>query len=411
MESFWASAVSHLERAGRILGLGPEVMDLLREPMRYSVFRLPLRMDDGTCRVFTAYRVHHNDALGAVRDGTRIRPDLDLDECKALAMIMTVKHALAGVPGGGGKGGIVADPAKLSPWELERLVRAYVRHLVPKGGWADVPGADMGTDYRTQAWMLDEYEQVTGRHEPAAVNDKPPLVGGSEGGVEATGRGVSYITLEVARELGLDPVGCRVAIQGFGNVGSHAAAVLQAQGCRIVAVGDIRGAVADPAGLDVSGLLDYTRKTGSVAGFPAATAIAGDEVLTAECEVLIPAAVHGVIHRGNAGAVRAGLVVEGANGPVTPEAEADLLSRSVTVVPDVLANSGGVIVCHFERNQGLTDLYWDIETVRARLKERIVGAYRQVRAWSRQRGVTLREACWTMALEKVARAAELRGWV
>lgn len=411
MESFWASAVSHLERAGRILGLGPEVMDLLREPMRVSVFRLPLRMDDGTHRVFVAYRVHHNDALGAFRDGTRIRPDLDLDECKALAMIMTVKHALAGIPAGGAKGGIAADTGKLSSWELERLVRAYVRRLAPKGSWADVPGADIGTDYRTQAWMLDEYEQITGHHEPAAVNDKPPLLGGSEGGAEATGRGVYYVALEAMREMGLAPAGCRVAVQGFGNVGSHAASLLHAEGCRIVAVGDVRGAVADPAGLDIPGLLDHTHKAGTVAGFGGAPPISGEGVLTSDCDVLVPAAVHGVIHGGNAAAIRARLVVEGANGPVTPEAEAVLLGRSAAVIPDVLANSGGVIVCHFERYQGLTDLYWDIETVRTKLKERIVGAYRQVVARSREKGITLREACWTLALEKVAKAAELRGWV
>ncbi|HEY3315540.1 MAG TPA: Glu/Leu/Phe/Val dehydrogenase [Bacillota bacterium] len=406
-----SGALEHLERAVRIIGLRPEVQELLRRPMRVLEFQIPLRMDDGTARIFTAYRVHHNDAIGPTRDGTRIRPDLSLDEVKALALIMTVKHALVGIPAGGGKGGIVADPSKLSPWELERLVRAFIRRLQPKGSWVDVPGADIGTDPRTMAWMLDEYEQVMGVHQPTAINDKPPEVGGSIGGEEATGRGVHYLTVEEAERAGLIPAETRVVIQGFGQVGSHAAKFLQADGYRVIAVSDVKGGVKNPSGLDIPALLAHVKKTGYVAGFPWGAPVSNEELLETECEILIPAAVQDVINDRNAARVEAKVVIEAANAPVTPDGERILLARGVGVVPDVLANSGGVIVCHFERQQGLTDSYWDLSTVRERLRTTITRAYREVQGRSREAGITMREAAWSIALGRVAKAVELRGWV
>lgn len=411
MEEMLSGALEHLERAVRIIGLRPEVQELLRRPMRVLEFQIPLRMDDGTARIFTAYRVHHNDAIGPTRDGTRIRPDLSLDEVKALALIMTVKHALVGIPAGGGKGGIVADPSKLSPWELERLVRAFIRRLQPKGSWVDVPGADIGTDPRTMAWMLDEYEQVMGVHQPTAINDKPPEVGGSIGGEEATGRGVHYLTVEEAERAGLIPAETRVVIQGFGQVGSHAAKFLQADGYRVIAVSDVKGGVKNPSGLDIPALLAHVKKTGYVAGFPWGAPVSNEELLETECEILIPAAVQDVINDRNAARVEAKVVIEAANAPVTPDGERILLARGVGVVPDVLANSGGVIVCHFERQQGLTDSYWDLSTVRERLRTTITRAYREVQGRSREAGITMREAAWSIALGRVAKAVELRGWV
>jgi len=411
MDNLWESALERLRSAAALADIEPEVLDLLSKPMRISIFQIPLRMDDGRGEVFTAYRVHHNDALGPVRDGTRICPDLDLDVVKALALFMTVKHAVAGVPAGGAKGGIAADPRRLSRWELERLVRGYVRRLTPKGAWSDVPGADIGTSPETQAWMLDEYEQVTGGHEPAAVNDKPALLGGSPGGEEATGRGLFYLTLEAAQELGMSPESCTVAVQGFGQVGSNVAALLHGEGYRVVAVSDVNGGVRDRSGLDVPALLGHVKETGTVVGFPGGEPIDNAELLETDCDVLIPAAVQNVINEGNVGRVKARLILEGANGPVTPSAERALLVRGVTVVPDVVANAGGIIVCHFERTQGLSDMSWDLGAVHERLRTRILGAYRRVRARAVEADVSLRDAAWSDGLSTVARAVKLRGWL
>jgi len=409
MKNMWEEALYHLDRAAKTLGLEPESVDILRKPARISEFQIPVRMDNGRVKTFTAYRVCHNDALGPAKDGTRIMPNITLDEVKALAMIMTVKHAIADIPAGGGKGGIAADPSALSEWELERLVRGFVRYLKPKGAWIDVPGADIGTDYRTQAWMVDEYEQVTGFHEPAAINDKPPLVGGTVGGEEATGRGLFYVTKEVVRQRGIPTRACKVAVQGFGQVGRNVAKLLHEEGFPVVGVADISGGVYDPSGIDIPALEEHVRVAGIVSGFPGGTAIDNNELLEIECDVLIPAAVQDVITEENASRIKAGIIVEGANGPVSIDAEEILYEAKKTVVPDVVANSGGVIVCHFERIQGLTDSYWDIDTVRARLKERIIGVYNQVMAESDRRGVTMREAAWMKGLEKVTTAMRLRG--
>ncbi len=411
MDHMLEAAHLRLERAAKGLGLDETTLELLSKPMQTTEYQIPLRMDNGRTRLFTAYRVRHNDALGPTKDGVRIRPELSLDEVKALAMFMTIKHAIAGIPAGGGKGGIVADPSELSPWELERLVRAFMRRLLPKGPWADVPGADIGTSIRTQAWMLDEYEQITGMHCPAAINDKPAEVGGSLGGDEATGRGVYYVTLEAVQSMGMAPGDTRVAIQGFGQVGSHAARLLHGDGYRIVAISDIYGGLADPAGIDIPRLIEHVKKAGSVVGFPGALSADNEQVLSAECEVLIPAAVQDVVNEGNAGGIRAKLIVEAANGPVTPEAEQILLSRGVKIIPDVLANCGGVIVCHFERIQGLTDEYWDTETVFQREKARILGAYKRSSEFALEKGSTLREAAWMTGLARIAKAMRTRGWV
>ncbi len=324
---------------------------------------------------------------------------------------MTVKHALVGIPAGGGKGGIVADPSRLSAWELERLVRAFIRRLKPKGNWVDVPGADIGTDPRTMAWMLDEYEQVTGFHEPTAINDKPPEVGGSLGGEEATGRGVYHITVEEVKSKGLAPGRTRVVIQGFGQVGSNAARLLHGDGYKVIAVGDVRGAVQNPAGLDIPVLFEHVRKTGYVVGFAGGQTLSDEELLELDCEVLIPAAVQNVINGKNAARIKAGIVIEAANAPVTPQAEVVLLARGARVIPDVLANSGGVIVCYFERQQGLMDAYWDLSTVQSRLRETILKAHRDVSTKSLEARITMREAAWTIALAKVVKAVEMRGWL
>jgi glutamate dehydrogenase/leucine dehydrogenase len=409
-ESFWEAAKQHMREAGVLMRLEPEMVEIVSEPAQVSEFCIPLRMDNGSIRVFKAYRVRHNDALGATRDGVRIKPDLNVEELKALAMFMTVKHAVGGIPAGGGKGGIAADPTKLSAWELERLCRAYMRRLNPRGTWGDVPGADIGTSLQTQAWMLDEYERITGCHSPAAVNDKPVGVGGSYGGEEATGRGVYLLTMVEAKRMGLDPRASRVVVQGFGQVGRHVVSLLAGEGFRIIGVSDIRGGVYHPDGLDVEALSAHVGRHGSVVGLPGSEPLTNEQLLELECEVLIPAAVQNVINGSNAGAVKARLVMEGANGPVTPAADEILAAKGTRVVPDVLANVGGVIVCQFERIQGLSDMYWSRETVYERLRKRITQSHREICELAGKMGVRLRPAAWVYGLGRVVEAVRLRGW-
>lgn len=411
MISFLEAVESHMHKAAKLLGLEPEMVEFVTRPMWVSEFQIPVRMDNGKVQTFTAYRVVHNNALGPSRDGTRIVPNLTLDEVKALAMTMTVKHAVAGIPAGGGKGGMVADAHKLSQMELERLCRGFIRHLNHKGAWVDVPGADIGTNYQTQAWMLDEYEQMMGFHSPAAINDKPPIVGGSLGGAEATGRGVFYVAAEVSKRKALKPQSCRVVIQGFGAVGRNAAELLYNEGFKIIAVEDTRGAISDSSGLDILKLVNHKEQTGSVVDFPKARNISTQELLETDCEILIPAAVENVINEENAGRVKTKIIVEGANGPVTPSAEKLLLDKGVAIIPDLIANAGGIIVCQLERTQGLSDWYWDLDAVREQLKERILKIYEDTIKTSGEMGISLREAAWVNGLRKVYAAIRMRGWV
>lgn len=412
MDSVFDVAIKNMNRAGELGGIDPRVLQVLQEPKRIQQFRIPLKLSDGSFQVFPAYRVHYCDALGPFRDGTRIRPDLTLDEVKALGLFMTIKHCAAAIPAGGAKGGIQADPSKLATVDLERLVRAFVRFLQPKGPWEDVPGADIGTGEQAMAWMLDEYEQITGRHCPAAINDKPPILGGSLGGEEATGRGVFLTLSAAAKDMGMDLSSSRAVVQGFGQVGSHLAALLHDAGCRIVAVSDVFGGIVDPEGIDIAALREHVRSTGSVKAFAGTKPVDNEQIFSLECEIAVPAAVHDVIHTGNAEAIQARLIVEGANGPITDGADAILNEKGVTVVPDVVANSGGATVCHFERSQGLSDQYWDIETVQAQLKKRILDAYRFAAETAKEAGnQSLRVGAWIYALRKIEQAMKLRGWV
>lgn len=412
MDNVFEVAIQTLNRAGEIGGIDPRVMEILQEPKRIQQFRIPLRLENGAFQVFQAYRVHYCDALGPSRNGTRIRPDLTLDEVKALGLFMTIKHCAADIPAGGAKGGIQADPSKLSRRDMEQLVRAFVRNLQPRGAWADVPGADIGTGEQAMAWMLDEYEQITGIHSPAAINDKPPILGGSLGGEAATGRGV-FITLKAAAEdMEMDISGSTVAVQGFGQVGSALALLLHQAGARVVAVSDVFGGIHSRDGIDIEKLKAHVDDTGKVAGFPGTEALSNADLFGLECDIIVPAAVQSVVHKDNAGAVRARLIVEGANGPVTTEADRILAEKKVTVVPDVVANSGGATVCHFERTQGLSDRYWDLETVNRNLETRILKAYRDAADTARDAGdVTLRLGAWIHALKKLEKAIQLRGWV
>jgi len=412
MDNVFEVAIRTMNRAGELGGIDERVLEVLQAPKRIQHFRIPLKLEDGSFRVFPGYRVHYCDALGPFRDGTRIRPDLTLDEVKALGLFMTVKHCVAAIPAGGAKGGMQADPAELSRNDLERLVRAFVRCLQPRGPWADVPGADIGTGEQAMAWMLDEYEQITGRHCPAAINDKPAILGGSVGGEEATGRGVFLTLVAAAEDLGLDVSQSTAVVQGFGQVGSHLAALLHQTGCRIVAVSDVHGGIYKKAGIDIAALQAHARETGRVADFAGSEPISNDRIFDIECDIAVPAAVHSVIHKANADKVKAKLIVEGANGPITNEADEILNDKKVTIVPDVVANSGGATVCHFERTQGLSDQYWELETVHAQLKKRILNAYRYAADAAQETGApSLRLGAWVYALRQLETAMKLRGWV
>ena len=402
------TSLKTLHEAAALGHINSEVVRLLEQPQRQFEFTIPIRMDDGRLEIFTAYRVHYCDALGQIKNGVRVVPDMDMDTAKALGFWMTIKHAVGGIPAGGGKGGIKADPSKLSRREYEALIRGFIRKLPMKGAWVDVPGADIGTHGRTQAWMLDELEEIQGFHSPAAINDKPIEANGTELSREATGTGCYFVPREITKKLGLG-AGARVAVQGYGNVGRVATELLAKDGFKLVAVSDIFGGIANPAGIDVEALGRYVDEHKTVKGFPGFTEITTADVLEVDCDILIPAAVQSVIHEGNADRVKAKLVMECANGPTTPEGEQILYKKGVTIMPDVLTNCGSAIVCSFERTQGLTDQYWDRDTVRDKLEERIVKSFHETYDTAQAMGVSYRDAAWINALRKIEKAMIIRG--
>lgn len=398
--------------AARAIALEDDLRAVMAHSYREITTQVPLRMDDGSLRVLTAYRVQHNGARGPYKGGLRYHPAVDLDGVRALAAGMTWKTALADLPFGGAKGGLDVDPRGLSPAELQRATRAVMDRLEKLlGPMRDIMAPDMGSGPTEMAWLMDEYGRLHG-HTPAIVTGKPVELGGTVGRVEATGEGVAIVTREVARDLGV-PVaaGARVAIQGFGNVGSHAAAALARLGCRIVAVSDVAGAVYHPNGLDVDELVRRARA--GVVGHEGMDVerITNAELLAIDCEILVPAAVGGVLHAGNADAVRARMVVEAANSPLTPAADRILAERGVVVVPDVLANAGGVVVSYLEWIQNTQNVSWERRQVDAELARRMVAAHRSVRARAAADGCSLRQAAYRVAVSRVARAVRLRGYV
>lgn len=406
----FSAAQNILTEAGRLGGVDKRVMELLSKPRRVYEFTIPFRRDDGTFVLYQAYRVHYNDALGPSSDGTRFVPDLNLDTVKALALLMTIKHGVAGIPAGGGKGGVQVDTALLSTWELERLSRAYLRNLLLKGPQGDIPGADVGTSVRTQAWMLDEYEQMTLTHTPAAVNDKPFVLGGSQGGEAATGLGVFTVAQRAFKDYDIPP-GASVVVQGFGQVGSYLASFLDGGGYPVVGVSDIRGGVYDSQGLPILSLQDYVGQNLFLEGCGVGKPLTNAELLTLDCDVLFLAAVQGVITRENAGEIKARLIVEGANGPITPEGERILSQRGIPIVPDILANVGGAIVCHYERAQGQSGYFWSEEEVHSRLTHQLLSAYERTWKMAQDYQCSLRLGAWMGAVKKIAEAVQLRGWI
>jgi glutamate dehydrogenase (NAD(P)+) len=407
-----ADARAQLAAAVELLGYDRGTYELLSVPRREVTVSIPLRRDDGTVEVLTGHRVQHNYSRGPGKGGVRFSPHVDLDEVRALAMWMTWKCALLDVPYGGAKGGVRIDPRAYSAAELERVTRRFTSEISPLIGPAqDIPAPDVGTDEQTMAWMMDTYSVGAGHTVLGVVTGKPISLGGSLGRASATSRGVVHVALAALAHLGLDPVRSSAAVQGFGKVGRGTARFLAEAGVAVRAVSDQYGAVQALGGssLDVAALEAHADATGSVVGFTGGVPLPGEELLTLDVDLLVPAAVEGVLHAGNAGDVRARLVVEGANGPTTAAADAALAQRGVLVVPDILANAGGVIVSYFEWVQANQAYWWSEAEVEARLADRMTSAWQQVLAQSQRHGVDLRAAATSLAVQRVAQAHTQRG--
>jgi glutamate dehydrogenase (NAD(P)+) len=399
------------DRAADHVGLSDEIRDVLRGTYRELRVQVPIRMDDGRLEVFTGYRVQHNGARGPYKGGIRYHPDADLDEVRALAALMTWKTAVVDIPYGGAKGGVQCDPATMSEGEKQRMTRRFTLNIsYILGVNRDVPAPDMNTDAQTMAWMMDAYSGRYG-YTPAIVTGKPVELGGSLGREAATGRGVVYTLGEAAKDLGTDLAGATVAVQGFGNVGSWTARLIGELGCKVVAVSDVKGGIHRGEGLDVQAVYDHLRESGSVVGAAGTEQISNEDLLELDVDILIPAALDRVINSGNADRIKSRLVVEAANHPVTPAADEVLHDKGVVVIPDILANAGGVTVSYFEWVQNIQQYRWEEDQVNDELRKVMAKSWRAVHTRATVDGVPLRLAAFAMAVEKVERAARLRGYV
>ncbi|GBF35290.1 NAD-specific glutamate dehydrogenase [Desulfocucumis palustris] len=395
------------------LNLKPVVYDMFKEPNRVMTVAVPVEMDDGSVKVFVGYRSQHNNALGPYKGGIRFHQDVTLDEVKALSTWMSLKCAVVGIPYGGAKGGVIVDPKKLSPTELERLSRGYIRAIAPMlGEEMDIPAPDVNTNGQVMAWMMDEFAKQRGFNEFGVITGKPMILGGSAGRVEATARGCVITVREAAKALGLNMNGANAAVLGFGNVGGIAARLLVEQGVKVIAVNDSTGGAYNPMGLDIALLQSHKNKTGSVKGCPGTKEISSDEILALKCDILIPAALENQITEENAGTIKAKIVAEGANGPTTPGADKILFQNKVLVVPDVLANAGGVTVSYFEWVQNKAGYYWTEEEVNSRLECRMVEAFNCVYGlFKKRRDVDMRGAAYLLAVDRITEGMRLRGWL
>lgn len=399
------------DKAAERLGLADGVREMLRRPWRELQVSVPVRMDDDSIRVFNGYRVQHNGVRGPYKGGVRYHPDADQEEVRALASLMTWKNALADIPFGGAKGGVQCDPGELSEDELNRLTRRYtlnIEHLI--GINRDIPAPDLGTNAQTMAWMMDAYGQIHG-YVPGIVTGKPVELGGSVGREQATGRGVVFITRNAAADLGMDHSQVRIVIQGFGNVGAWTAAIAGDIGCIVIGVSDVNGGVYNESGLDISSLFDHSREAGTVEGFDGGESLSNAELLELDCEVLIPAAIDRVIHEKNAPNVRAKMIVEAANHPLTPEADDIFRDRGIPIIPDILVNAGGVIVSYFEWTQNLYQHRWTLDEVNSELDAIISRAYREVRETALEKDLSHRDAAFLIGVGRVAEASRIRGFV
>lgn len=408
--SVFANALTQLKRAAQVAKLPSGIVEQLKRPERILQFSLPVTMDNGSTRVFDAFRVQYSSARGPYKGGLRYHAQTNLDEVKALAFWMSVKCAVVGIPLGGGKGGITVDPKQLSKAELERLTRAFARRLAPFiGPEQDVPAPDVNTTPEIMAWVRDEYERVVGRKVPGVVTGKPLSLGGSQGRTPATAQGAMYVLEELAAKLKLKPKGTTVAVQGMGNVGGIMAQLLHQAGYQVVAMSDSQGGIYNPKGLNVPTVERFKKQTGSLKNFPGAKSVSNPKLLELPVNILIPAALENQITGKNAARIKARVVFEMANGPTTPEADTKLARRKVIVVPDVLANAGGVTVSYFELVQNIAQYYWSEGEVIAKLKPIMVTAFKQMWQRAEQHKIDLRTAAFVVALERIAQAIEARG--
>lgn len=403
-------ALRQLDAVAERLELDGGMREILRHCKREFTVNFPVQMDDGSVRVFTGYRVHHNEARGPVKGGLRYSANVSLDEVRALSMWMTWKCAVANLPYGGAKGGVMVDPRSLSRRELERLTRRFAAEIgLLIGPDEDVPAPDMGTDAQVMAWIMDTYSMMHGHSVPAVVTGKPVTIGGSSGRVEATGRGVLFAAQKACAYQGASLGGSRVAIQGFGNVGSVAAKLLSEAGAVVVAVSDSKGGIYAERGLDIGLLFARKREHGLVPDGHPGVRISNEELLELPVDILVPAALEGQIHGGNAARIRAPMIIEAANGPTTPDADAILGERGVFIVPDILANAGGVIVSYFEWVQDLQSFFWEEDEVNARLQRIIDRAFDEVAAIRDAESCTMREAAYVLGVRRVVEATQVRG--
>ncbi|HEY8680809.1 MAG TPA: Glu/Leu/Phe/Val dehydrogenase [Candidatus Dormibacteraeota bacterium] len=406
----WRTAQHQFDEAAEILKLDPGLRKILREVQREFTCHFPVQMDDKSVRNFTGFRIQHNINRGPAKGGLRFHPDVSLDEVKALAMWMTWKCAVVNIPYGGAKGGVIVDPYSLSANELEHLTRRFATEIsILVGPDRDIPAPDVGTNAQVMAWFMDTLSMHRGYSVTASVTGKPVEVGGSLGRADATGRGVMICTVAALETMGLKPFNQRVVVQGFGNVGSVSARLLEEAGCQIVAVSEDYGGIYNPLGLSVKKLLEYKARERTLKGFPGAELVPNDELLKLDCDVLVPAALENQITSQNAHDIKAKLIVEGANGPTTPEADEILRKRGAILVPDILANAGGVTVSYFEWVQDLQSFFWSEHEINARLESIMTRAFKEVLAIRDQKKVDMRMAAYLLAVNRVAVATADRG--
>ncbi len=406
----WEVAQRQFDLAAERLDLDDGMRRVLREPRRELTVHFPVKMDDGSVKVYTGYRVQHNLGRGPAKGGIRYHQNVSLDEVKALAMWMTWKCAVVGIPYGGGKGGVIVDPKQLSQKELEALTRRFFTEIeVLVGPEKDIPAPDVNTNAQVMAWMMDTYSMHVGYTVPGVVTGKPISLGGSEGRNEATARGTVYCIVEAARHLGMELDKARVSVQGFGNAGSIAATLIEQEGSTVVAVSDSTGGIHNPDGLEIKKVIAWKKEHGTVQGFPGAKDITNADVLEVDCNILIPAALENQITDANAGNIKAKLIAEAANGPTTPEADRILFKNSKFMIPDILCNAGGVTVSYFEWVQDLNRDHWSEEIVNSKLKGIMVKAFVETLAIARREQVDMRTAAYLLAVQRVADATALRG--
>lgn len=403
-------AVQQFEAAADKISLSEDMREILRQPKRELAVNFPVRLDNGRVKTFTGYRVQHNVNRGPAKGGIRYGPDVTLDEVKALAMWMTWKCAVVGIPYGGAKGGVICDPKHMSPGELERLTRRYTTEIsIVIGPHSDIPAPDVNTNAQVMGWIMDTYSMHEGYSIPAVVTGKPLSIGGSEGRNDATATGVLFVTRQAAKRIGMPLRGTRVSVQGYGNAGSIAARLFHNEGCKIVAVSDTSGGIYNESGLDPAAVLRFKQERGGIAGYPHAQNVSVQDVLEVPCDILVPAATEGVITAANADRVQARIISEAANGPTTPEADEILFKKGAIVIPDILANAGGVTVSYFEWVQDLQSFFWGVEEITQKLEMIMNRAFASVADKADQFSCDMRLAANMLAISRVAEATQVRG--